>query len=134
MIKMGKIPLFALIVSVMLSTGGSCVFPMLAAQASSGAMRMDMDHQGLSDGHEDPAVYVPLSQSHLDACLADCEESSDDFVATTKKVKEVLEFPSIASQSACVSPSLIGGLDFGIFESPGSPPLQDVLLAVAKKE
>ncbi len=131
---MKKIPLFALILAVMLSTGGSCIFPMLTAQASSGAMQMDMDDQRALDGHGmDPMAHAPLSPSHVNTCTSDCGQSDNDVVAI-KKVKEVLELPSLASQGTYASPSLIDGLDLSILESPESPPLRDTLLTVAKKE
>jgi hypothetical protein len=134
MIKMKKIPLFALILAVMLSTGGSCIFPMLTAQASSGAMQMDMDDQSALDGHGmDPMAHAPLSPSHVNTCTTDCGQSNNDIV-TIKKVKEALEFPSLASQGTYVSPSLVDGLDLGVLELPESPPLRDALLTVAKKE
>lgn len=132
---MKKIPLFALILAVMLSTGGSCIFPMLTAQASSGTMQMDMDdNQNALDGRGmDPMAHAPLSPSHVNTCTTDCGQSNNDIVAI-KKVKEVLELPSLVSQGTYASPSLIDGLDLSVLESPESPPLRDVLLSVAKKE
>lgn len=131
---MKKIPLFALILAVMLSTGGSCIFPMLTAQASSGAMQMGMDDQSVLDGHEmDPMTHAPLTSSHVNTCTTDCGQSNNDVVAI-KKVKEILELPSLASQGTYASPSLIDGLDLSVLASPESPPLRDALLTVAKKE
>lgn len=133
MIKMKKIPLFALILAVMLSTGGSCIFPMLTAQASSGAMQMGMGDQGV-DGHGmDPMTHAPLSQSHVNTCSTDCGQNNNN-VVVIKKVKDVSELPSLASQSTYISPSLIDGLDLSVLESPESPPLRDTLLTVAKRE
>lgn len=128
MMKIKKIPLFALILAVMLSTGGSCIFPMLTAQASSGAMQMDMDDRGM-----DPMAHAPLSQSHVNTCTTDCGRNNNDVVAI-KKVKEVLELPSLVSQGTYALSSLPDGLDLSVLESPESPPLRDALLSVAKKE
>lgn len=133
MIKMKKIPLFALILAVMLSTGGSCIFPMLTAQASSGAMQMDMDDQSVDDHGIDLTTHTPLSSSHVNTCTTDCGQNNNNVVAI-KKVKEVSELPSLASQGTYVSPSLINGLDIKILELSEAPPLQDALLTVAKKE
>lgn len=134
MIKMKKIPLFALILAVMLSTGGSCIFPMLTAQASSGAMQMDMDDQSALDGHGmDAMAHVPLSPSHVNTCSTDCGQNNNNVVAI-KKIKDVSELPSLASQGTYVSPSLINELDIEVLESSEAPPLRDTLLTVAKKE
>lgn len=136
MMKIKKIPLFALVLAVMLSTGGSCIFPMLTVQASSGDMQMDMDDQSALDVDDrgmDPMAHAPLSQSHVNTCTTDCGRSNNDVVAI-KKVKEVLELPSLVSQGTYVLPSLPDGLDLRVLESPESPPLRDALLTVAKKE
>lgn len=134
MIKMKKQPLFALILAVMLSTGGSCIFPMLTAHASSGAMQMDMNDQSTLDDHVvDSMAHAPLSPSHVNTYSTDCGQKSNDVVAI-KKVKEVSELPSLVFQGAYVSPSLINGLDIEILESSEAPPLRDALLTVAKKE
>lgn len=134
MIKMKKIPLFVLVLAVMLSTGGSCIFSMLTAQASSEAMHMDMDDQGAIDAHGmDPVAHAPLSPSHVNTCTTDCGQNNSNVVAI-KKVKEVSELPSLVSQGTYVSPSLIDGLDLSILESSEAPPLRDALLTVAKKE
>lgn len=137
MMKIKKIPLFALILAVMLSTGGSCIFPMLTAQASSGDMQMDMDDQAALDVVDgrviDPMAHAPLSQTHVNTCTTDCGQSNNDVVAI-KKVKEVLEIPPLVSQDTYASPSLLDGLDLSVLESPESPPLRDTLLSVAKKE
>lgn len=139
MIKMKKIPLFALILAVMLSTGGSCIFPMLTAQASSGAM--DMDNQSPADEQVDVVgandmgsmVHLPLTQSHVKTCSTDCGQAKNN-VGTIKKTKELLDLPSLASQGVFITPSLIDGLDFEAFEPPEIPPLQEALLTVAKRE
>ena len=136
MMKIKKIPLFALILAVMLSTGGSCIFPMLTAQASSGAMQMDMDDQNALDVDGrgmDPMAHAPLSQSHVNTCTTDCGRSNNDVVAI-KKVKEVLELPTLVFRGTYALPSLPDGLDLSVLESPESPPLRDALLSVAKKE
>lgn len=132
--KMKKTPLFVLVLAVMLSTGGSCIFPMLTVQASSGAMQMGMDDQSvLEDGHEaDLMARAPLSQSHVIICSTDCGQNNNDVVAI-KNVKDALELPSLVFQGTYEFPSLIG-LDLSILESPVSPPSPDTLLTVAKKE
>ncbi len=130
---MKKLPLFALILAVMLSTGGSCIFPMLTAQASSGTMQMDMGDQSVDDHGIDLTTHAPLSQSHVNTCTTDCGQNNSNVVAI-KKVKEVSELPSLASQGTYISPSLINGLDTEILELSEAPPLRDALLTVAKKE
>ena len=134
MIKMKKISLFALVLAVMLSAGGSCVFPMLTAHASSGAMQMGMDDQSVLDGHEaDSMARAPLSQSHVNTCSIDCGQNNND-VVVIKKVKDISELTSLASQGTYVSPSLIDGADLSVLESSETPLLRDTLLTVAKKE
>lgn len=136
MIKMKKLPLFALILAVMLSTGGSCLFPMLTAQASSGAMDMDSqspaDDQGDVMGANDMGfmVHSPLTQTHVKTCSTDCGQAKNN-VGTIKKAKEL---PSLASQGIFVVPSLVDEPDLEAFEPPEIPPLQEALLSVAKRE
>ena len=52
--KMKKLPLFVFILAVMLSTGGSYMFPVLTAHASSGAIQMVM----MNDQSEDAMEWI----------------------------------------------------------------------------
>ena len=139
MVKIKKLPLFTLILAVMLSTGGACLFPMLTAQASSGAM--DMDNQSPADDQDEvmgandmgSMVHLPLTQSHVKTCSTDCGQAKNS-VGTIKKAKELLGLPNLASQGAFITPSLADGLNLGAFDPPEIPPLQDLILTVAKKE
>ncbi len=136
---MKKIPLFALILAVMLSTGGSCLFPMLTAQASSGVM--DMDNQGSASDQDEVTeandmglmVHAPLTQSHVKTCSTDCGQAKNN-VGTIKKAKELLELPALPSQGTFILPSHVDELDLGAYEPPEIPPLQETLLSVAKRE
>lgn len=139
MIKMKKLPLFALILAVMLSTGGACLFPMLTAQASSGAM--DMGNQSPTADQDEVMgandmglmVHVPFTQGHVKTCSTDCGQAKNN-VGTIKKAKEILEHLNPASQGTFIIPSLVDESDLEAFESPGIPPFLDSILTVAKKE
>lgn len=139
---MKKTPLFVLILAVMLSTGGSCIFPMLNAQASSGAMDdMGMGNQSPADAQDKVTeademgsmVHLPLTQSHVKTCSTDCGQAKNN-VGTIKKIKELLELPILASQGTFISPSPIDAAGLETFEPPEIAPLQGILLSVAKKE
>lgn len=135
MIKMKKLPLFVLVLAVMFSTGGSCIFPMFTAQAFSGAMQMDTndENKNIVNVHEaDPMAHSPLSGAHVSTCSTNCGQNNTDVVAI-KNTKNTLEFPSLVSQDTYGFPLLIG-LDLSVLESLVSPSLLDTLLSVAKKE
>lgn len=139
MIKIKRTPFFVFVLAMMLSTGSSCVFPMLTAQASSDAMRIGTE--GASDGQGEvmdgydagPMAHAPVSQDHVKTCSARCGQTADDGV-TTKKNKELLELPTPISQGIFMLPSLLDGSDPGTFERSEIPPLRDAILTVAKKE
>ncbi len=134
MIKMKKLPLFVFVLAVMLSTGGSCIFPIITAHASSGAIQMGMNDESRLDIHEtNPMAHVPLSETHVNTCSTDCGQNNTD-VVVIKNVKDALELPSLVFQDTYTFPSLIDGLDLSVLESPVSPPTPDTLLTVAKKE
>jgi hypothetical protein len=141
MMKIKKIPLLVLILAVMLSTGGPCVFPMLTAQASSGMMDMsnqspvDEQDNGImgTDSSMNSMVHLPLTQSHVKNCSLECGQTKDN-VGTIKKSQEILQLPNLALQGVFIAPSLVDGLNIEAFEPPEILPLQDLILTVAKKE
>lgn len=139
MSKIKKTSLFVFVLAVVLSTGNSCVFPMLPAQASSGAMQMgDQSASGeqseIMDGYDMGSMaHAPVSQDHVKTCSADCGQTADDAV-TTKKDKELLDLLAPASQCIFMPSSPLDGSDLEAFERSEIPPLGDALLTVAKKE
>lgn len=139
MSKIKKTSLFVFVLAVVFSTGSSCVFPMLPAQASSGAMQVGdqsaLVGQGETiDGHDmGPMAHAPLPQEHVKTCSADCGQTADDAV-TTKKDKELLDLLAPASQCIFMPSSPLNGSDLEAFERSEIPPLGDALLTVAKKE
>jgi len=136
--KIRKIPLFAFILALMLSTGSACIFPMFTAEASSDVMHMD--HQSASseqgeaiEGNDtDAIVHIPYSENHVKTCSTECGQSVTD-TAAIKKVKETSGLPILHVSTAYISPS-DDGTDFDAFEPPEILPLQEAILTVAKKE
>ena len=140
MIMLKKFPLSVLILAVMLSSGGACLFPMLTAQASSGAMDMgDLSFVDEQDEvvmtHDTSSVaHLPPTQDRVKTCITTGCEQARVSLGTIKKVTEFLALPILALQGEFAPSLLVDVSDLVASESPESSPLQEALLSVAKRE
>lgn len=141
MFKIKKVPLFALVLALMLSAGGSCIFPMLSAQAASSEPTMNMSDHSAHDASTESADeqsteamgHLPAPMNHVSTCTSDCGQASQNTI-TIKKSQGLSDLPLLASQGRYFLPSPIDSSSLGALDPPELPPLRDALLAVAKKE